>query len=101
MPVGLMSQWQLLRNICTTFTAYDRLVYSVSRDFVRSCQTPMLVLPDDTPAHSYQVAVDVASLAPNAEITVYPWKEPRDSKPRTINRVRNFLKAHLPATANR
>ena len=26
-------------------------VYSVSRDFARSCQTPMLVLPDDTPAH--------------------------------------------------
>jgi hypothetical protein len=23
-------------------------VYSVSRDFVRSCHTPMLVLPDDT-----------------------------------------------------
>ena len=27
-------------------------VYSVSRDFARSCQTPMLVMPDDTPAHS-------------------------------------------------
>ena len=26
-------------------------VYSVSREFVRSCQTPMLVLPDNTPAH--------------------------------------------------
>jgi hypothetical protein len=29
-------------------------VYSVSRDFARSCQTPMLVMPDDSPAHSYQ-----------------------------------------------
>src|SRR4030095_15953830 len=29
-------------------------VYSVSREFVRSCQTPMLVMPDDTPAHPYQ-----------------------------------------------
>jgi pimeloyl-ACP methyl ester carboxylesterase len=26
-------------------------VYSVSREFVRSCQTPLLVMPDDTPAH--------------------------------------------------
>jgi hypothetical protein len=43
-----------------------------SRDFARSCQTPMLVMPDDTPAHPYQTAVDVASLAPNAEVTVYP-----------------------------
>jgi len=76
-------------------------VYSVSREFVRNCQTPMLVLPDDTPAHAYQVAVDVASLAPNAEVTVYPWKEPPELKARTIKRVRSFLRAHLPVTAAR
>jgi hypothetical protein len=76
-------------------------VYSVSRDFARSCQTPMLVMPDDTPAHSYQVAVDIASLAPDAEVTVYPWKEPPELKARTINRVRTFLKAHQPTTAMR
>src|SRR5262245_53334651 len=76
-------------------------VYSVSREFVRNCQTPMLVLPDDTPAHAYQTAIDVASLAPNAEINVYPWKEPPELKARTINRVRHFLKAHQPATAAR
>jgi len=76
-------------------------VYSVSREFVRDCLTPMLVLPDDTPAHAYQTAIDVASLAPNAEISVYPWKEPPELKARTINRVRSFLKAHLTMTAAR
>jgi pimeloyl-ACP methyl ester carboxylesterase len=76
-------------------------VYSVSRDFARSCQTPMLVLPDDTPAHAYQATIDVASLAPNAEITVYPWKDQPELKARTIKRVRTFLKAHLPVTAAR
>jgi pimeloyl-ACP methyl ester carboxylesterase len=76
-------------------------VYSVTRDFVRSCQTPMLVLPDDTPAHAYQTSVDIASLAPKAEVTVYPWKEPPELKERTINRVRTFLKAHQPVTAAR
>jgi pimeloyl-ACP methyl ester carboxylesterase len=76
-------------------------VYSVSRDFARACQTPMLVMPDDTPAHPYQVSVDIASLAPNAEVTVYPWKEPPELKARTINRVRTFLKAHQPATVVR
>jgi hypothetical protein len=55
-------------------------VYSVSREFVRDCQTPMLVLPDDTPAHAYQTAVDIASLAPNADFTVYPWKDPPELK---------------------
>jgi pimeloyl-ACP methyl ester carboxylesterase len=76
-------------------------VYSVSRDFVRNCPTPMLVLPDDTPAHAYQVGIDIASLAPNADISVYPWKDPPELKARTINRARNFLKARQPATAAR
>ena len=89
---------QYLHNL---YRVQPDFVYSVSRDFARSCQTPMLVMPDDTPAHSYQVAVDIASLAPNAEVTVYPWKEPPELKTRTINRARTFLKAHQPATAMR
>ena len=47
-------------------------VYSVTRDFVRSCQTPMLVLPDDVLAHPYAVAMEVVRLAPKAEVTMYP-----------------------------
>jgi len=72
-------------------------VYSVSRDFARSCQTPMLVLPDDVDAHPLVASVDVASLCPNAEITVFPWKEPPELKARTINRARTFLKRHQTA----
>ena len=72
-------------------------VYSVSRDFATSCQAPMLVLPDDTPAHPLQVSIAIASLAPNAEITVFPWKDPPELKSRTINRARTFLKRHQPA----
>jgi hypothetical protein len=69
----------------------------VSRDFAKSCQTPILVLPDDTTAHPLQVSIDIASLAPNAEITVFPWKEPPELKARTISRVRTFLKRHQTA----
>ena len=76
-------------------------VYSVSRDFVRACQTPMLVMPDDTPAHPYPVAMEIAALAPKAEVTVYPWREPKDLLAKTINQVRDFLRAHQPATAAR
>jgi pimeloyl-ACP methyl ester carboxylesterase len=72
-------------------------VYSVSREFAKSCQTPILVLPDDVTAHPLQVSIDIASLAPNAEITVFPWKEPPDLKARTINRVRTFLQRHQTA----
>jgi pimeloyl-ACP methyl ester carboxylesterase len=72
-------------------------LYSVSRDVIRTCQTPILVLPDDTPAHPHQISVDVASLAPNAEITVFPWTSPPDLKDRTIDRVRKFLQTHCAA----
>jgi hypothetical protein len=72
-------------------------VYSVSRDFAKSCQTPMIVLPDDVVAHPLQTSIDVASLCPNAEITVFPWKEPPELKVRTINRARTFLKRHQTA----
>jgi hypothetical protein len=74
-------------------------LYSVPRDFIRNCHTPMLVLPDDISSHPLQTSIDVASLAPNAEITVFPWKEPEELKQRTINRVRRFLQANTPMRA--
>src|SRR6201999_1833528 len=67
-------------------------VYSVSREFAKSCQTPLIVLPDNVDAHPLVTSIDVASLCPNAEITVFPWKDPPDLKARTINRARTFLK---------
>jgi pimeloyl-ACP methyl ester carboxylesterase len=85
---------QYLHNL---YRVQPDFVYSVSRDFARSCQTPMLVLPDDIVAHPLQVSIDIASLAPKAEITVFPWKEPADLKARTINRARTFLKRQQTA----
>src|SRR5437667_7952666 len=35
-------------------------VFTVTRDFVRKCQTPVLILPDDIPAHPYAVAMEAA-----------------------------------------
>ena len=75
--------------------------YSVSRDFARSCQTPLLVMPDDTPAHSLEAAMDMAALAPKAQVTEYPWKESPDIYAKTIEQVREFLRAHEPVTAGR
>jgi hypothetical protein len=60
---------------------------------------PSTARPDDVPAHPLCTSIDVASLAPNAEITVFPWKEPDELKQRTIDRVRRFLRAHIPLRA--
>ena len=76
-------------------------VYSVSRDFVRTCQIPMLVMPDDVPAHPYAVCEDILALAPNADVTVYPWKETDEQKAQAVQQVRSFLKAHEPVTSPR
>ena len=76
-------------------------VYSVSRDFVRSCQTPMLVMPDDVPAHPYAVSMEIVNLAPKAEATIYPWKETSELQARAVEQVRGFLKAHEPVTSSR
>src|SRR4029450_477589 len=92
--------WATLEHyLHNLYAVQPDFLYSVSRDFMRHCHTPMLVLPDDVPAHPLQTSIDIASLAPNAEITVYPWKEPAELKQRTIERVRRFLQAHVPMHA--
>jgi pimeloyl-ACP methyl ester carboxylesterase len=74
-------------------------VFTATRDFVRSCQTPVLVLPDDIPAHPYAVAMEVVMLAPKSEVSIYPWKEPEERIPIAVRQVHSFLRAHLPASA--
>ena len=76
-------------------------VFTVTRDFVRACQTPILVLPDDIPPHPYAVAMEVVSLAPKSEVSLYPWKEPKERIPLVVRQVRSFLRAHRPAPAGR
>ena len=56
-------------------------VYTVTRDFVRSCQTPVLVMPDDSPPHPYAVAMETVMLAPKSEVTIFPWKDPKERVP--------------------
>jgi hypothetical protein len=74
-------------------------VFTVTRDFVRSCQTPILVLPDDVPAHPYAVAMESVHLAPNAQVSLYPWKDTADKIPLAVRHIRTFLKAHRPGAA--
>jgi pimeloyl-ACP methyl ester carboxylesterase len=74
-------------------------VFTVTRDFVRQCQTPLLILPDDIPAHPYAVAMESAMLAPKAEVSMFPWKEPKERIPLAVRQIRSFLRAHRPASA--
>ena len=73
-------------------------VFTVTRDFVRNCQTPVLILPDDVPAHPYAVAMEAAMLAPKAEVSMFPWKEPKERIPLAVRQIRSFLRAHRPSS---
>jgi pimeloyl-ACP methyl ester carboxylesterase len=67
-------------------------VFSVSRDFVRGCRTPLLVLAGDDVYHPTAVAQEIAGIAPNAEL-IMKWKTP-EASPAAVARVRAFLKSH-------
>jgi pimeloyl-ACP methyl ester carboxylesterase len=81
------------------YRANADFVFTVTRDFVRGCRTPILVLPDDVPAHPYAVAMESALLASNAQVSLYPWKETKDTIPLAVRHIRTFLRAHRPPAA--
>jgi len=72
-------------------------VITVTRDFVKSCQTPVLVLPDDTAGHSLTVAIESAMLAPKGQLSMYPWKDTPEKIPLAVRHVRSFLLSHRSA----
>ena len=57
------------------YTKRADFVFTVDRDFVRNCETPILILPDDIPAHPYATAMETALLAPNSQVSLYPSKK--------------------------
>ena len=85
------------RFVRKMFETSPDFVFTVTRDFVRSCQNPILILPDEVPAHPYAVAMECAMLAPNAEVSMFPWKQPRERIPLAVRHIRSFLRAHRTA----
>ncbi len=83
--------------LTSMYTNRADFVFTVSRDFVRTVQTPLLIAPDDVSAHPYKVAMEVASLAPNSEVTIYPWKDTQEHIDEVVAHARRFLKTHEPA----
>jgi pimeloyl-ACP methyl ester carboxylesterase len=70
-------------------------VFSVSRDFVKTVQTPMLLLDGDDRAHPKATSEEVARLLPNVE-RIERWRDP-ESAPAATERIRDFLRAHTPS----
>ena len=91
---------ELVHDFLTSmYTNRADFVFTVTRDFVRNLQTPLLIAPDDVPAHPYAVAMEVANLAPNSEVTIYPWKDTQEHIDQAVAHARRFLKTHEPVAA--
>jgi pimeloyl-ACP methyl ester carboxylesterase len=71
-------------------------VLNVTRDFVRTIGTPMLVLPGVDPFHPGSIGREIAELAPNAR-AVDPWKDSPEHVRAAIESVRTFLRENTPA----
>jgi pimeloyl-ACP methyl ester carboxylesterase len=80
--------------LTSMYTDRADFVFTVSRDFVRSLKTPLLIAPDDVPAHPYAAAMEVADLAPNSEVTIFPWKDTQTHIDEVVEHARRFLKEH-------
>ena len=77
------------------YTKTADFVFTVDRHFVRNCQTPVLILPDDIPAHPYAAAMETALLAPNAQVSLYPWKENDRKIELALRHIRGFMAAYV------
>lgn len=81
--------------IAASFRAamYDSdFVFAVTRDFVRACRKPLLILAGSDLYHPAPISREIAELAPKSEI-ITTWKTP-ETVPGAVSRVREFLKAH-------
>lgn len=79
------------------FTKRADFVFTVDRDFVRNCPTPVLVLPDDIPPHPYATAMESALLAPHAQVSLYPWKENDRKIALALRHIRDFMATKVSA----
>ena len=74
---------------------FGDFVFSVTREQLRSCLVPMLLLPGSDDIHPGAISDEIARLAPNIAV-LDPWKGP-DHLASTAERVERFLARHDPA----
>ena len=92
-----ITQDMVERYLRTMYPAEPEFLFSVGREFVRGCETPILIMPDDSPPHPFAAAMETARLARNVQVSLYPWRDPSGHMELALRHARTFLKAHTPA----
>ena len=87
-PEADEAAWQRFKS-----NMYDgEFDFNVGREFVATCNVPMLVLMGDDAYHPQVTSREIAEIAPNATL-VEQWRSPEDG---TVEKVIEFLKANTP-----
>jgi pimeloyl-ACP methyl ester carboxylesterase len=74
-------------------------VFSVSRDSVRRCRTPLLLQPGSDTPHPAETSAEIERLAPDLEVQK-DWRAP-EHLAESIRRVSDFLTRHTPTGGDR
>jgi len=69
-------------------------VFSVTRDFVKACKTPLFLQPGIDKPHPAKTSEEIAALSPNIEVQK-DWRGPTYLD-EAIKRVRAFLERNMP-----
>ncbi len=69
-------------------------VFSVTREFVKACRTPLYLQPGTDKPHPAATSAEIAALAPDIEVQ-HDWRGPAFLQ-ESIRRVRDFLTRHTP-----
>lgn len=67
-------------------------VFTVSREFVAACTTPMILLNGSDMYHPAEISAEIARLNPSIEV-IADWKTPEAARD-AVRRIRTFLKNH-------
>lgn len=70
--------------------------FTVTEEWLRSCQTPLLVLPGSDPFHPTGVAHRICQTAPQARCLDVDCRSP-ENLAATVQEIRAFLKSNTPA----
>src|SRR5262249_13811556 len=89
-PEANATTWETFKQ-----TMYGgEFLFNVSREFVRRCQTPLLVLLGNDMYHPEATSREIVTLAANATL-IERWKEPEHHGAAKAA-VERFLAAHTP-----
>src|SRR6267142_812963 len=88
--LGLMDHLRIDKFMVLGFCIGGPFIWNLVKRAPARVVAPVPVLPDDVPSHPYAVAMECAMLAPKAEVSMFPWKEPKERIPLAVRQIRSL-----------